>query len=231
MIVKSVYELIGQTPLIELDIPVAKGSRILAKLESFNPGGSVKDRLGVSLIEAALKRGDIDKDTTIIEPTAGNTGIGLALATQKYHLKTILVVPEHFSAEKQTLMRALGAEIINTPRAEGMQGALRKSRELANQIANSYIPNQFENSDNPGAYTKGLGQEIIDDLQANNLKLDAFVAGAGTGGTFAGTAKILQAEYPEITSVVVQPEGSILDNQPEHSHSTEGIGVEIILKK
>src|SRR5699024_9886138 len=104
MIVKSVYELIGQTPLIELDIPVAKGSRILAKLESFNPGGSVKDRLGVSLIEAALKRGDIDKDTTIIEPTAGNTGIGLALATQKYHLKTILVVPEHFSAEKQTVI-------------------------------------------------------------------------------------------------------------------------------
>ena len=204
MIVKSVYELIGQTPLIELDVPVAKGSRILAKLESFNPGGSVKDRLGISLIEAALKRGDIDKDTTIIEPTAGNTGIGLALATQKYHLKTILVVPEHFSAEKQTLMRALGAEIINTPRAEGMQGALRKSRELANQIANSYIPNQFENSDNPDAYTRGLGQEIIDDLQAINLKLDAFVAGAG----------------------VVQPEGSILDNQPEHPHRTEGIGVE-----
>ena len=218
MIVKSVYELIGQTPLIELDVPVAKGSRILAKLESFNPGGSVKDRLGISLIEAALKRGDIDKDTTIIEPTAGNTGIGLALATQKYHLKTILVVPEHFSAEKQTLMRALGAEIINTPRAEGMQGALRKSRELANQIANSYIPNQFENSDNPDAYTRGLGQEIIDDLQAINLKLDAFVAGAGTGGTFAGTAETLQAEYPELTSVVVQPEGSILDNQPEHPH-------------
>ena len=142
MIVKSVYELIGQTPLIELDVPVAKGSRILAKLESFNPGGSVKDRLGVSLIEAALKRGDIDKDTTIIEPTAGNTGIGLALATQKYHLKTILVVPEHFSTEKQTLMRALGAEIINTSRAEGMQGALRKSRELAKQITNSYISNQ-----------------------------------------------------------------------------------------
>ena len=142
MIVKSVYKLIGQTPLIELDIPVAKGSRILAKLESFNPGGSVKDRLGVSLIEAALKRGDIDKDTTIIEPTAGNTGIGLALATQKYHLKTILVVPEHFSTEKQTLMRALGAEIINTSRAEGMQGALRKSRELAKQITNSYISNQ-----------------------------------------------------------------------------------------
>ena len=118
MIVKSVYELIGQTPLIELDIPVAKGSRILAKLESFE----LKDGLGVSLIEAALKRGDIDKDTTIIEPTAGNTGIGLALATQKYHLKTILVVPEHFSTEKQTLMRALGAEIINTPRAEGPQG-------------------------------------------------------------------------------------------------------------
>ena len=129
MIVKSVYELIGQTPLIELDLPVAKGSRILAKLESFNPGGSVKDRLGMSLIEAALKRGEIDRDTTIIEPTAGNTGIGLALATQKYHLRTILVVPEHFSVEKQTLMRALGAEIINTPRAEGMQGALRKSRE------------------------------------------------------------------------------------------------------
>lgn len=142
MIVKSVYELIGQTPLIELDLPVAKGSRILAKLESFNPGGSVKDRLGMFLIEAALKRGEIDRDTTIIEPTAGNTGIGLALATQKYHLRTILVVPEHFSVEKQTLMRALGAEIINTPRAEGMQGALRKSCELANQIANSYISNQ-----------------------------------------------------------------------------------------
>lgn len=226
MLVNSVYELIGHTPLLKLNVPTPNGSQIYAKLESFNPGGSIKDRLGMALIEHGIEIGAIKDGTTVIEPTAGNTGIGVALAAQKYHLPVKLVVPEKFSFEKQTLMRALGAEIINTPSAEGIKGAMAKAEALAAEINNSYVPMQFENSANPRIYQTTLGPEILADLAGK--RIDAFVAGAGSGGTFAGTAKSLHDVYPTMKTVVVEPEGSILNGGPSHSHRTEGIGVEFI---
>lgn len=226
MLVKNVYELIGHTPLLELPIKIPNHSKIYAKLEMYNPGGSIKDRLGQFLIEDAINKGKINNKTTIVEPTAGNTGIGLALAAQKYHLRTILVVPEKFSFEKQTLMRALGAEIINVPTELGMMGALKKSREIASKLDNAYVPNQFDNFSNPEAYRRTIVPEIMADL--NGANIDAFVAGAGTGGTFAGVAQGLHEFFPDIKNVAVQPEGSILDGKPAHPHKTEGIGVEKI---
>ena len=225
MIYHHVHELIGQTPLLELALPTPNQSRILAKLEFLNPGGSVKDRLGQMIIEGGIAAGDIlPGQTTIIEPTAGNTGIGLALAAQRYHLPLKLVVPAKFSQEKQTLMRALGAEIINTPSALGMTGATKKAYELAAQVPGSYVPNQFNNPLNPAAYQRTLGPEILAALGAEPIT--AFVAGAGTGGTFAGTAQALQAAQPDVYTVAVEPAGSILNGVPAHPHRTEGIGVE-----
>lgn len=225
MIYHHVHELIGQTPLLELALPTPNQSRILAKLEFLNPGGSVKDRLGQMLIEGGIAAGKIiPGQTTIIEPTAGNTGIGLALAAQRYHLPVKLVVPAKFSQEKQTLMKALGAEIINTPSEAGMTGAVQKARELATQIADAYVPNQFANPLNPAAYQRTLGPEILADL--GGLAPSAFVAGAGTGGTFAGVVAALQAAIPDVYTVAVEPAGSILNGGPAHPHRTEGIGVE-----
>lgn len=226
MLVNSVYELIGKTPLLQLNIAVPNGSHIYAKLEMQNPGGSVKDRLGMALIEHGIEIGAIKEHTTIIEPTAGNTGIGVALAAQRYHLPVKLVVPEKFSFEKQTLMKALGAEIINTPSDQGIKGAIQKAKELAVGMENSYVPLQFENQANPAVYQRTLGPEILADLP--NQTINAFVAGAGSGGTFAGTAKALQATYPDIKKIVVEPEGSILNGGKPHAHKTEGIGVEFI---
>lgn len=227
MIYQSVYQLIGHTPLLQLDIDVPNGSRILAKIETKNPGGSVKDRLGLELVEEGIRdKKIIPGKTTIIEPTAGNTGIGIALAAQKYHLPVTFVVPDKFSVEKQTIMRALGAKIVNTPAADGMKGASRKAEELAKKTPNSYVPMQFTNPANPLTYERTLGPEIVADLAGEPLT--AFVAGAGTGGTFAGTAHALLAAYPDLKTVVVEPDGSILNGGPAHPHRTEGIGVEMI---
>lgn len=226
MIIKNINQLIGQTPLIELQLPIPNHSRIFAKLEMFNPGGSIKDRLGQYLISDAWQRKVIDGRTTIIEPTAGNTGIGLALAAQQYHLSTILVVPEKFSVEKQQLMRALGASIINTSAEQGIKGAITKAKYLAQEIENSYLPMQFENPANPETYYKTLAPEIISDL--GNIKIAALVAGAGSGGTFAGVAKYFNEYDPETKTIVVEPEGSILNGGPAHAHRTEGIGVEFV---
>lgn len=226
MLVKNIYQTIGNTPLLKLDIATENHVNIYAKLEMFNPGGSVKDRLGVNLIENGLKKGFITDSTTIIEPTAGNTGIGVALAAQKYHLPVKLVVPEKFSREKQILMRALGAEIIHTPSADGIVGAIKKAKELSNQIEDSYVPLQFENPANPEAYYKTLGPEIIADLKG--LEVAAFVAGSGSGGTFVGVTQALQEQFPKMKAITVEPEGSILNGGQEHSHRTEGIGVEFV---
>lgn len=225
MIIKSVQELIGHTPLIDLQIEVPNQSHIYAKLEMFNPGGSIKDRLGQYLIQDGIERSKINETTTIIEPTAGNTGIGVALAAQQHHLPTILVVPEKFSYEKQTLMKALGATLINTPSEDGIKGAIKKARELEQQITNSYVPMQFENPANPATYYHTLAPELTADLQQ---PIDAFVAGAGSGGTFAGIAKYLKEQRPQTQAIVVEPEGSILNGGPAHAHKTEGIGVEFI---
>lgn len=224
MIIHSVKELIGNTPLLELPLDVPNNSHIYAKLEMFNPGGSIKDRLGQYLIQDGLDRGKINAETTIIEPTAGNTGIGVALAAQQQGLRTILVVPEKFSFEKQTLMKALGAELINTPSDQGIKGAIKKARELEASTPNSYVPMQFENPANPATYYHTLAPELTADLD----HIDAFVAGAGSGGTFAGIAQYLKEQQPGIKTVVVEPEGSILNGGPAHPHKTEGIGVEFI---
>ncbi|EHL95197.1 O-acetylserine dependent cystathionine beta-synthase [Lentilactobacillus parafarraginis F0439] len=226
MLIQSVSQLIGHTPMIDLQIDIPHHSHIYAKLEMFNPGGSIKDRLGQYMIQDAIDRGKVTEgETTIIEPTAGNTGIGVALAAQEHHLPTILIVPEKFSFEKQQLMKALGATLINTPSDQGIKGAIKKARELAAKTPNSFVPMQFENPANPATYYHTLAPELVADVPA---QIDAFVAGAGSGGTFAGVARYLKEQNPATRTVVVEPEGSILNGGPAHPHKTEGIGVEFV---
>ncbi|MDM5315780.1 cysteine synthase family protein [Fictibacillus sp. b24] len=223
---KNVHELIGNTPLLEItQFPLPEGVRLFAKLEFMNPGGSVKDRLGVELLDSALAKGQLVKGGTIIEPTAGNTGIGLALAAINKGINVIFVIPEKFSIEKQELMKALGAKIIHTPTAEGIKGAIKKTNQLLNEIPNSFSPSQFSNPDNPNTYFKTLGPEIWNDLDGN---VDVFVAGAGTGGTFMGTARYLKEKNKTIKTVIVEPEGSILNGGQSGPHKTEGIGMEFL---
>lgn len=219
-------QLIGNTPMYEItafDLP--EGVRLFAKLEFLNIGGSIKDRLGFYLIQQAMERGELREGDTIIEPTAGNTGIGLALAAIHFKLHAVFVTPEKFSVEKQTLMRALGAEVINTPTELGMARAIEKAKKLSEEIPNAYVPNQFQNADNPDTYYYSLGPEIMADLDG---KVDIFVAGAGSGGTFTGTARYLKERNPSIKTVIVEPEGSILNGGEAGPHKTEGIGLEFI---
>ncbi len=223
---KNVHELIGNTPMIEItqfDLP--RKIRIFAKLEYVNPGGSVKDRLGKELLQEALGSGRLKPGGTVIEPTAGNTGIGLALAALQHGINVILCVPEKFSIEKQVLMKALGATVVQTPTEAGMTGAISKAQELLHEIPGSYCPQQFANPANPMTYYKTLGPEIYEQLDG---KIDVFVAGAGTGGTFMGTAKFLKEKNPSLKTVIVEPEGSILNGGKSGPHLTEGIGMEFI---
>lgn len=229
MIIDSIQAAIGHTPLLRFthqqfeEIP--EGSAIYAKLEYLNPGGSIKDRLGVYLIEEGFVQGKINERTTIIELTAGNTGIDVALAALEAGLSTIFVVPEKFSLEKQALMRALGAEIVHTPTAEGISGAIQEARRLHEEIADSYLPLQFENPANPEAYYRTLAPELVEDLGAD---ITSFVAGIGSGGTFSGVARYLLERNPAIRLIGVEPEGSILNGGASHGHEIEGIGVEFI---
>ena len=221
-----VHKLIGNTPLIEINqFQLPKGVRLFAKLEFMNPGGSVKDRLGLELIQDAFGRGLLQEGGTIIEPTAGNTGIGLALAALNRRINVILCVPEKFSQEKQEIMKALGAKIVLTPTKAGMIGAIQKAKELQKEIPGSFIPSQFSNPANPETYYKTLGPEIWEALQG---KLNVFVAGAGTGGTFMGTSRFLKEKNPLIKTVIVEPEGSILNGGEPGPHKTEGIGMEFL---
>ncbi|KOO43835.1 PLP-dependent cysteine synthase family protein [Priestia koreensis] len=225
-VAKGIHELVGHTPILEITkFSLPEGVRLFAKLEYLNPGGSVKDRLGQELIEQALATGKIQKGGTIIEPTAGNTGIGLALAAVHYDVNVIVCVPEKFSVEKQDLMKALGAKVVQTPTAEGMRGAIQKAQQLLKEIPNSYCPQQFANPENPLTYYKTLGPEIYEQLDG---QVDVFVAGAGTGGTFMGTAKYLKEQLPKIKTVIVEPEGSILNGGDPGPHKTEGIGMEFL---
>lgn len=229
MIIDSIQAAIGHTPLLRFthqqfeEIP--EGSAIYAKLEYLNPGGSIKDRLGAYLIEEGFVQGKIKESTTIIEPTAGNTGIGVALAALGAGLSTIFVVPEKFSLEKQALMRALGAEIVHTPTAEGISGAIKEARRLREEIADSYLPLQFENPANPEAYYRTLAPELVEELGAD---ITSFIAGIGSGGTFSGVARYLLERNPAIRLIGVEPEGSILNGGASHGHEIEGIGVEFI---
>nr|WP_295969566.1 cysteine synthase family protein [uncultured Bacillus sp.] len=225
-IFQNVHELIGNTPVVEIvQFPLNEGIRLFAKLEYLNPGGSIKDRLGIELLQAALQSGRLQKGGTVIEPTAGNTGIGLALAAINQDVKVILVIPEQFSMEKQVIMKALGAEIVSTPAKEGMKGAIRKARELVAEIPGAYCPQQFANRANPETYYKTLGPELWRTLDG---QIDVFVAGAGTGGTFMGTSRFLKEKNPEIKTVIVEPEGSILNGGEAGPHKTEGIGMEFL---
>ena len=229
MIINSIQAAIGHTPLLRFthhqfeEIP--EGSAIYAKLEYLNPGGSIKDRLGVYLIEEGFKQGRIKEGTTIIEPTAGNTGIGVALAALEAGLPTIFVVPEKFSLEKQALMRALGAEIVHTPIAEGISGAIEEAKRLHEELADSYLPLQFENPANPEAYYRSLAPELVEDLGEG---ITSFVAGIGSGGNFSGVARYLLERNSAIRLIGVEPEGSILNGGDSHGHEIEGIGVEFI---
>ncbi|WP_110111423.1 cysteine synthase family protein [Bacillus sp. CGMCC 1.16541] len=225
-VAKSVHELIGKTPVVEIThFSLPEGVRLFAKLEYFNPGGSVKDRLGQELLEDALQSGKLKEGGTIIEPTAGNTGIGLALAAINRNINVIVCMPEKFSVEKQEMMKALGAKIVHTPTSEGIKGAIAKAQELLKEIPNSFCPQQFANPANPLTYYKTLGPELYEQLDG---KIDVFVAGAGTGGTFMGTAKFLKEKIPHLKTAIVEPEGSILNGGESGPHKTEGIGMEFL---
>ncbi|MEW9500884.1 PLP-dependent cysteine synthase family protein [Jeotgalibacillus marinus] len=225
-IAKNVQELIGNTPIVEItNIDIPNKSRIFAKLEFFNPGGSVKDRLGMELLEDAIAGGKLQAGGTIIEPTAGNTGIGLALAAVGRGFNVMFVVPEKFSVEKQTLMRVLGATVVNTPTEEGMKGAIAKAEQLVKEIEGSFSPAQFGNPANPMTYYKTMGPEIWRDLDG---KVDVFLAGAGTGGTFMGTARYLKDQKADVKTVIVEPEGSTINGGESGPHKTEGIGMEFL---
>jgi cystathionine beta-synthase (O-acetyl-L-serine) len=223
---QNVHQLIGHTPMVEINhFSLPEGVRLFAKLEFMNPGGSVKDRLGQELLKEAVASGKLRPGGTIIEPTAGNTGIALALAAVNSGYKVIVCVPEKFSIEKQELMKALGAQIVHTPTSEGIKGAIAKTNELLQEIPNSYSPQQFSNPANPDTYYKTLGPELWEQLDG---KIDVFIAGAGTGGTFMGTAKFLKEKNPNVKTVIVEPEGSILNGGESGPHKTEGIGMEFL---
>jgi cystathionine beta-synthase (O-acetyl-L-serine) len=223
---RSIHEIVGHTPMVELtQFQLPNEVRIFAKLEYLNPGGSIKDRLGLELIDEAFRTGKLAKGSTVIEPTAGNTGIGLALAAIGKGIEVIFVVPEKFSNEKQAIMEALGATIIHTPTSEGIAGAIRKTEQLLKEIPHSYSPSQFSNPANPETYYRTLGPEIWKDLDG---EIDIFIAGAGTGGTFMGTARFLKEKNPMVKTVIVEPEGSILNEGQPGPHKTEGIGMEFI---
>ncbi|NLP51340.1 cysteine synthase family protein [Bacillus sp. RO1] len=223
---KNVHGLIGNTPVVELtNFEVPQGVRLFAKLEFYNPGGSIKDRLGKELLEDAVRSGKLKEGGTIIEPTAGNTGIGLALAAVGTGYKVMVCMPEKFSVEKQELMKALGATIVHTPTPLGMKGAIEKAKELNKEIPNSYCPQQFGNPANPETYYKTLGPELWKQLDG---QVNVFVAGAGTGGTFMGTAKYMKEKNPDVKTVIVEPEGSILNGGESGPHKTEGIGMEFL---
>jgi len=223
---RSTMDLIGNTPLVEINAyTLPRGIRLFAKLEFMNPGGSVKDRVGKALLHEALATGKIKPGGTLVEATAGNAGIGLAMAAIHEDISVVFAVPEKFSIEKQTLMKALGARIVHTPTAKGMRGAIDKARKLVEEIPGAYCPGQFTNPDNPKTYYQTMGPEIWNDLEG---KVDVFVAGAGSGGTFMGTSRYLKEQNPNLKTVIVEPEGSIINGGESGSHKTEGIGMEMI---
>lgn len=224
----NILDMVGNTPLLRIrNFDGLERVRLYAKLEFLNPGGSVKDRIGTYLLEAAEAAGKLPPGGVVIEPTAGNTGIGLALAARQKGYRVIVVVPEHFSQEKQALMAALGAEIVNTPRSAGMAGAIERAHELAADMDGAFVPQQFANPANPQAHYETTGPEIFVQLDG---QVDVFVAGVGSGGTFTGAARYLKEQRPQVRAVAVEPEGSILQGGEPGPHRTEGIGVEFIPK-
>lgn len=230
-IYKSLTELIGKTPLMELSGYRKKyglTAAIIAKLEYFNPAGSVKDRIAKSMIEDAEAKGLLGPDSVIIEPTSGNTGIGLAAVAAGRGLRIILTMPETMSVERRNLLKAYGAELVLTEGAKGMTGAIEKARELAEEIPNAFIPGQFDNPANPAAHRATTGPEIWEDTDG---KIDIFVACVGTGGTLTGTGEYLKSKKTQIRVVAVEPEGSpMLSKGYSGPHKIQGIGAGFIPK-
>lgn len=229
MIYKSFTDLVGNTPLLEADNYVKETgckAKIYAKLENFNPAGSVKDRVALEMIEDARSKGKLVEGSTIIEPTSGNTGIGLAAVASIMGYRTIIVMPDSMSKERRMLIQAYGAELVLTPGALGMLGAVKKAEELQKEIPNSFIPAQFDNPANPQAHFKSTGPEIWDDLEGN---VDVFVAGVGTGGTVTGTGSYLKSRNPNVKIVAVEPADSpLLSEGKAGPHGLQGIGANFV---
>lgn len=231
MIYQSVSELIGGTPLVQLNRFSANrglGANLLAKLEYFNPAGSVKDRVAFAMLDTAEAEGKVKKNTVIIEPTSGNTGIGLAAAAASRGMKIILTMPETMSIERRKLLQAYGAEIVLTDGKQGMKGAIAKAEELAKENPNSFIPSQFSNPVNPQAHFKTTGPEIWADTEG---KVDIFVAGVGTGGTISGVGSFLKSKNPAVRIVGVEPDTSaVISGKAAGPHKIQGIGAGFIPK-
>ena len=227
MIYKNFTELIGKTPIVELsNYGKALKAKLLAKVEFFNPTGSAKDRPALEMINDAEKRGLLKAGATIIEPTSGNTGIGLAAVAASRGYKAIIVMPDTMSIERRKLMAVFGAQVVLTPGAEGMQGAIKKAEELQREIDGSFIPDQFSNDANATAHYKTTGPEIWEDTEG---KVDIFVATVGTGGTLTGTARFLKEKNPDIKVVAVEPESSpLLSKGTAGSHKIQGIGANFV---
>ncbi len=218
----DIRDLIGNTPILKLNnISTKEGVNIYAKIEGTSPGGSCKDRVGIYMVEKAEKEGKLKPGSTIIEATAGNTGIGIALAAINKGYKIIFIVPDKFSIEKQKIMKALGAEIINTPKEEGMEGAINLANSLLSEIPNSLSLNQFKNEANPLAHYETTGRELYDGLDG---QIDYFVAGAGSGGTISGILKFLKENISEVKGILADPVGSIIGGGQCGTYKIEGIG-------
>ena len=223
---ESMQSLIGKTPLVKLThVGLPEGVNLFAKLELWNPSGSVKDRTGLYMLNDALAKGTLKPGGTIVEATAGNTGLGIAFAALNRGVRVIFVVPTKFSQEKQTLLRALGAELINTPREEGMLGAEKKAEELLKEIPDSISLRQFHNMANPLAHYETTGPEIYDDLDGH---IDYVVAGAGSGDTYSGILKYLKERNPKIQGVLADPVGSTMGGGEHGDYNIEGIGNDFI---
>ncbi|MBI4494313.1 MAG: cysteine synthase A [Chloroflexi bacterium] len=227
MVAESVLDLVGNTPLVRLNrLGSAGGATVLAKLESLNPGGSVKDRIALSMVEAAEREGRLRPGATIVEPTSGNTGIGLAMVAAAKGYRLILTMPEDMSVERRQLLARFGAELVLTPAIEGMTGAVETARALVARHGDYFMPQQFENPANPEIHRRATAEEI---LRALGVELDAFVAGVGTGGTITGVGEVLKAQRPEVLVVAVEPARSpVLQGGRARPHGIQGIGASFL---
>ena len=227
-VAENITELVGQTPMLHLRrLEPAGGGQVFAKLEYLNPGGSVKDRAAIGIIQQAERDGRLRPGGTIVEATAGNTGIGLALIGINRGYKVALFVPERFSEEKVSIMRALGAEVVRTPDDEAMLGAIRRAQEYAAKTPGSYMANQFDNPSNPEYHFQTTAEEIFEQMEG---RLDAVVIGSGTAGTFTGVSRFMKKKLPRVLAVAVETQGSILGGGPPGKHKVEGIGASFIPK-